>query len=920
MLVRTLGALFRSFEQLGCQPTPSPAVKEIDDELIQKLGIPGIIENVTSFGCGFVQETCIVKKFFLPKKFKRNLLVAGRWGVIIPLAGYNYHHIMYEPDSLQKELHYEAGCNRQSVDHIPASAQPFDGLKLFGVRGDCKLFVTDKEIRWRSKDGRLSDGFPNPLGEHYATMHLHGMCKYGLVCISSDDDLLLLFSTEQPEGRLVQKIKGLQCMAINRDGNLLAYSTSNDPVVTVCSVDLTGKTIQLKSISSTIDAKAPVVGLRFTDNLNLLVARKDMGEADNDAKATQNIFNLNGTRKGLHEDIIEWYQVTGREQTVLLKMEKEVRLLGSIVNRNAYFGDESFIQDIGSIETPSVGCGHTKDCALHPGNEPRDSITIRPYIGNTHLLELRVEPSQCIDMTKCNSVVSPTMGHMVAYRRPPTVKSRMRPDRLVYIIGLRRHHKIYQDHLISRAHASSLARLRSESKRMKKPQVWPLQTKNQVVNTLSQFTDPHQFLEGFIYLGNALQRAQKSSNYHMHEVVKRYSNNAHLVREFSIHGIERQVKHMAMARLGFHLPIEGFETRFFSYQRGNPMASQVYVEALDRLNSIPDLLAFDVCSDYHLFITHDAITVRRRKGQPISFANPLGEIKEARGLYELGISRMTPSGLVCLYDNLANLVVLDITTQKSCVVQGPDLKQLPDLKRTRWATMNKKGTLVAYLRHKQVVLLKVSREGGQITVSESSSHDLSYSQQQGDQIHFIYGRHILVEHPKWSTNPEQFQVDQENILVPVEDSSGTTPHHDSVPVYPKSQAGMPKFTIRVGRVEWGSSELTLTSLMRGKIGQINFSVDESENASYYASPLGTHLVVHHRISGMVRVYGLLDNYPAVEERVITEIRTQNNPLWFLKPNRQKSKSKLESWQGFPMCVDGDGWRLVKTHFMQDNPK
>ena len=98
-----------------------------------------------------------------------------------------------------------------------------------------------------------------------------------------------------------------------------------------------------------------------------------------------------------------------------------------------------------------------------------------------------------------------------------------------------------------------------------------------------------------------------------------YSKSAHQVRVLRIPPTEdtKPLQHIAMGRFGFYIPTNGFKASFFPYQIGDPMPSQVCVEEIKGLKPIPDLLAFDVCPNYHVFITRADVVVNwKDRGKP----------------------------------------------------------------------------------------------------------------------------------------------------------------------------------------------------------------------------------------------------------------------------------------------------------------
>ena len=163
---------------------------------IQGLGSSGIAEHVTDFAQGFANEPYPVKRVLVPEGFQKNHMVAGKTGIIIPLAGYNYYQVDYELDGPKKDQARIDQYWEVPVDHLPGWAQPFEGLRLFGVSREFKVFATDDGIRWINPDGRLSGSYKNPLSGKNGIMHLDGICSRGLICISSTTGSLLLFSIE----------------------------------------------------------------------------------------------------------------------------------------------------------------------------------------------------------------------------------------------------------------------------------------------------------------------------------------------------------------------------------------------------------------------------------------------------------------------------------------------------------------------------------------------------------------------------------------------------------------------------------------------------------------------------------------------------------------------------------------------------
>lgn len=75
---------------------------DVDDtwRRILGLGTPAITKTVMDFNRSWKDCAYLSRNVLLPEQFDKSLMVAGKWGLIIPLAGYQHHQIEYEHSKL----------------------------------------------------------------------------------------------------------------------------------------------------------------------------------------------------------------------------------------------------------------------------------------------------------------------------------------------------------------------------------------------------------------------------------------------------------------------------------------------------------------------------------------------------------------------------------------------------------------------------------------------------------------------------------------------------------------------------------------------------------------------------------------------------------------------------------------------------
>lgn len=894
-------------------------------------GLP-IVKQVVDYSHGFLTEPYVAGKVFIPREYLKAHLVAGQRGIIIPLANYDYHQVDYEPRVFEKDAPW-TGYYDTPTENLPGSARPFKNLKLFGVRGEFKLFITDKVIRWRYSDGKLSKAFPNPLSGNKGIMSLDGMCNNGLVCISNTWGLMALFSMKHGKS-VVRDIKGLERVAINQVGDYLAHLVTSEDAQSSGLLQVerlhlaTDGSITWEAIGTAIEAETTIVDFRFVNDYDLLIARKDPQQVLNDKEAKEHADDWDYIHKDDLENIIEWYQIDKRKHSIERKLwysedgkAEEVRLFTPLTNPNAYFGDRDVIYDVmsksntrrpvqqeadGGDDDKSNNDNDNKDGDGNDGGvpaeeapegveekepkptveakksteEPAADITLKPYIGNTHLLRVRLETKSFLGTLWFNSIVSPTMSHILFYPVAPGGKE-TESSSLVTVIGLKENHAAFDRKRVHELRAKSMAEFE------RKLPEWSFRTNNPVLNTLSRLLVPAPGeLETPLALAMMLQKLQKHALSHPKAgPVPKYSQTAHLVRQLRIapaaDGL--RVQHIALARFGFHVPIDGFQTEFFAYQRGNPLPSQVNVERFEGLNPIPDLLAFDVCPSYRVFITQTRIVVRWGTDNRVTeFDNPLAtSAEESKTPATLTIAGMTAHGRICVHDGTSRLAVINLCTQKSHtrLVSTTDTDKPSGPFPSLLADMNTSGDLVVYVYDQRAVLLEVWEDvkTKDIDLPERSAlilgnlFDNFINGSSGMQITFYTPRNIIIECPG-SEYPirDFFCVSDEKQLSSDPDAPDPTLHPHGYPVYsknefgvPEGRFGLPKSVLKAyfGLNGTHPQHVTLESLSHDvKEVSCCFPRSLDSEVKLFASPLGVHLIQYTKEQGLIKVYGLLDNF------------------------------------------------------------
>lgn len=836
--------------------------KELESKTLQK-DPPSVPKPCLEFAA----KPYFVGKLIIPRMFNKELIVAGKWGIIIPAADYKYVHIDYEQDGLYGRALEPGWWMWDScihANHIPGWARPFIDLELFGVRGDeFMLFVTRKEIRWLSKEGVLSKSYDNPLKEKKGELRLVGMCQDGLVCISCHDGDSVLLLDMTHETHLLLKVKSLAYAAINPKGTLLLYifiGSQGSYVFTVCSVCSTPKGITVQILPTTINLALTrvITGLRFIDEFTFVLAHQE--------------HLINGTRD-VHGDVrgdekepmaADSYQID--TEKCKLNMIYKYSSSNFIMDGNAYFGEQPMIYEL--VANDAQLTGELNDHATQPpicDLAGRRSITMFELSGSSRHLHVELvdffnHPKDPNPLIKYN--VSPTQSHVFVYQ---TVLEEDEDGDLAYsnswlisILGLRKDYKAYRAHLVSEVGTSPGTAFMAKPESKVMPFVRPL----------------------------PLEPLPKGP------AARCYSQNAHLVRALNMVSDDKRgcVMHMALTKGGIHFPVLGFKTKFFPYQCEEKVPSQVYEENhAKEMTPIPNLLAFDICPDYRLFITSSEIVGRWKNGENIYMLNPLPDLKQlqlfSRFENEFRIVRMASSGLVCLHYNQSRIAIINLVTSKyfSILVKGMKTSQL-------WGhapvAMNSKGTLMAYLGENKTLVLRdifKNRLTGEIASNQISSallQDPPQDPKDYDNVYFVSDDYIIVDVAKPKVDVRQhFRVDRDYNLVLLEGIRKKAVYPSGSAIYPRNNVEALDSMIRLvcHQVNPWPCLPIVQDFFRG-IKQVNCYLGDFDKIyNCLASPSGTHLVMH-KIDGeskTVEIYGLLDNYMASDGSLLVRLDGKN---------------------------------------------